>query len=56
MCFLSLFFREAGRGETERGRGDPIRDRPETEVADGSGKNQRLPQTVHQEHSLERGL
>lgn len=49
-------FREAGRRETERGRGDPVGDRSETEAADGVGAHQRLPQTLHQEHPLECGL
>lgn len=53
-CFVS--HRKAWRREAERGRGDPVWDRPEAEASDRPGANQRLPQAVHQEHSLERWL
>lgn len=48
--------REVVRQEAERGRGDPVRDRPEAEASDRFGGRQRAAEASRLDHWVERGL
>lgn len=48
--------REAVGQEAERGRGDPVRDRPEAEASDCFGGRQRTAAASRLDYRVERGL
>lgn len=53
---LLVVNREVVRQEAERGRGDPVRDRPKAEASDGFGGCQRTAEASRLDHWVECGL